>query len=333
MAKGQQTAVNAPYGGGAPEPTRSLNLSTGLVTENAPSPPSPSAPAPIQVPPRISSSFDAANAEFAPPAPMPAQGLPPAAPSQFRSDPPTDPQQASDVANLESRLGEIIQGMERRELKREEEHRRVMAERELEHQMQVFELQQRAPANPEALPPILRGDPDGSITRREMMEFLDNVRQDAVQMQVQGVRSSWNVSSQQEAEILTRYPRVSIMPEPQKTLIIRQYAGILWPAGQAQAPAAPGTPAPSPSGKGPEPRPSSRRTIPAPEGTGTPPSAQDYDAPVNALQQAKAEYERAQKIANPKERTDALRAITEKIIRLQGGDMESFVKGGFVAQG
>lgn len=284
----------------APEPRRSVNYSE-LVEGGAPEPvevgqpifsPNPTAA------PMSNSTFDPGARQA----------------SLQVSAPPPDPQAASKIQELEHQNGELI--------------RSIGAMREdFTRQLQEMNLRQdlrhvaSAQAQPQAMPPLPPGiDPEAQMTWGQFVAVANNVFP-VMQgnAEAQGIRASWGVSPEEENAVLTAFPEVQSLREPERTRYIQRAAALRRPT----AATAPPTLAPTNAANGrPEGPTRPVTTVPAADlATAAPtigePSTQD------PIMQARMDYERA-KSSTPRtwgernHRLAAMKAASQRIEQLQG---------------
>ncbi len=311
------TAPNAPYMGGAPEPQRKLDLNSMQITDNTSAPmQAPTAPAPAQRAPSIGSEFAVENADFGPPQPgaVLSEGM------LRETPPPANPEETATLASLQETVGQLIQHVGTLQ----ERHAQELAEQDLQHQLAL--LQSGRNGGGIKPPALFDGDPNESLTRGQLQAFVLEAQQQQAMLMAQQTRATWGITQQQEYEIISRFPALQQIPEPQKTALIQQYAAKLYKpvAPRAASPSAGAPNAPTLT-------PSTRQVVPHVEARTAPAAPDMVRGPDNAAA-ATAEYERAKQIKDPKQRIAALRAITDKIIQLKGGNTEDFVKGGFVSK-
>jgi hypothetical protein len=194
--------------------------------------------------------------------------------------------------------------------------------------LQIAQQATAGQAQAPVLPPLPEGiNAEDPTTWGQIHALLNNIvphiRTDAI---AQATRSMWDVTYEEEAKVLQENPGLQNTPEPERTRLIMQAVKLARPKPAAAPSPAPATGAPV-APPGPAPTRPAPATVPHVE-TGAAPAVSD-SVPASALVKAQAEYDAADRIANPNERLTAKKAAYEKILALKGLDPNKIFEGQF----
>jgi len=235
---------------------------------------------------------------------------------------PRDPDMSAALVEAREQYARAIEAIGARDKQLEE-----LAQKMEEMRLQVELMPKQAFQNQS--PPVLPDglDPEAQVTVKDLFQFAQNfaaAQQQAMeQMEVQRIRGSWGVPAPQEAEILQRFPQIATLPELQKVQAVERVYRSLYKskAPAAAAPERPQIPAQN----------LSQPVVPHVEPTR--PMVRDVPPSDNGLTAARAEYEAALKVINPRERAQKMRDAAEKIARLQGTSLDDISGGQWVSRG
>jgi len=181
---------------------------------------------------------------------------------------------------------------------------------------------------PQAGPPAQEFDPNKEMTMGQFVQAMQNwhpmVAADAA---AQTTRATWDVTPQEEAEALAAFPRLQQIAEPFRTPKIYEAVRLLrqgkQPQQQQQAPAQ-SQPGNGTNGVAPVTRSLENAHIaPLVEGNFAAPPELPVGGPgapdgSTDAARARAEYEAAKRIQDPKQKFAAMRAASQKIQRIAG---------------
>lgn len=258
------------------------------------------------------------------PAPAPAYEATPA---------PPDPEMAAQLLSLQGTINQLL----------EEVRSQRSANDELQFQLDAFQRYGGNPfghapaAAPQGPPPGV--DPAATVTYGDLQLVAQKLLEFAP---AQALRTIWDVTPEEEARVLGKYPQANSLAEPQRTQFVHK-AALRMRASSApattpapvvaapapQAPALPTPPVPRASRPQSPPRPAPKQ-VPLVETSGPAPSTAEPQL-TNPLREAILEYERARSLrGNAKARSEAMKAAADKIARLQGmRDRGGFINGSF----
>jgi hypothetical protein len=227
------------------------------------------------------------------------------------SNPPQAPQSAAETAELKQKLGQALQAIG--ELKRENAEKAMDAEVE----------KALASARPPKTPPMdLSQFPQEKLneplTVQEFMIALQEMFPKLVaEAQASAMRGTWDVTPEEQAAALTRYPQLSQMQEgsSEQLTAIKRVVDVMRSSAQP-AQAAPSAPAATA-----QPTRTPQRVAPMVEQSS--PSEMPDGGGLNELGKARADYEKAKLIENSTKRVKAMRAAFDRIKALQGVSQES----------
>jgi hypothetical protein len=286
-------APNAAYNGPAPEPSRSIALrpqdvndtTVGEAAMNSPTIVDPTGlKAAGQGPPRVSTS-----------------------------EPPADPAGASDIAELKARVGELVQALGAQNQLFEQR----MAEREFELRAQMASMNRgsNVPVLPQGV------DPEQPVTLAVLTQALALQNQAA---RAQTIRAVAGITTQEESAVMTRYPYLLNVAEPEKSELIREAVSQMRAREpQNGAGRTPSNGTPSVQSEQRVTRPASRAV---PDVERTVAVSEDEPAPVNHAAQLAADYAATDKIPDKTARLKAKKAVYLKARAVLGLSDEEFAK-------
>lgn len=164
-------------------------------------------------------------------------------------------------------------------------------------------------------------DPNAPINAQQLLSVMTK---NNLAMEAHSIRSSWDVSPNEEALALQRNPALASLSEPRRTMMIREAVGLL----REETAAAPtSAEALAPTGD-PNRRPA-REVVAAPEMTHSVPAG-GSDAPGESeLQNAWRQYNDADRLPDPKQRLETKKALYERILKIQGMNSGDILKRSF----
>ena len=262
--------------------------------------------------------------------------------------PPAAPDLTAQVEELRANYGQAINALgDERKQRRDLEQRLA----ELQLQMEAMATAPTTPSAPQAptssaVPPASAPLPAGlteeqlseTPTYRDLLAFGQQIALHNQQLiektQADLIRSTWDVTPEEEQQILSRFPTYNQLPELQKVHQIKRAVDMLLrpkdststePAASAPLPAAPTAPAPAPTAT-----PLTQRPVPHVEHAS---SAAPDPKPFSAEAEAMAEYVAARRLTNPRERERAMTAAAEKLARARGTTLDAMTSGAWRATG
>lgn len=249
--------------------------------------------------------------------PGPQEPLPP----QLQTSPtPEDPEKAVKTSTLETRMGELIQALGRKQ----DEMSNKLEEQKLFYETQLAVATSAGPKPPAGF------DPNKPVMAGEFYDILSKVEP---YIKEQTIRSMWDVTDEEEQSILQANPHIAqIQDGAQKAEFIRRAANLLRKAkgsnGEVKTtPSTASSETESGRAANTRPIPSDRRVVPHIEGATTP-MATDF-SPEDPTEGIKAAYEAAKKIPDRTERLAAMKGVFRKAQRGAGISDEGLAKSSF----
>lgn len=228
------------------------------------------------------------------------------------SAPPQAPALAADNAELSQKLGQALQAIG--ELKQENAARTMDAE--VERTLAAARIPQAPLLDLTQFPKDKLNEP---LTVQEFMIALQNMFPKLVaEAQAGAMRGTWNVTLEEQAAALARYPQLAQMTDgsAEQLTAIKNVVDVMRSNSAQPAQAAPSAPAATA-----QPTRTLQRVSPMVEHSS--PSQVPDDAGQDTAQMARAEYEKAKLIENPKKRINAMRAAFVKIKAVSGVSQDS----------
>jgi hypothetical protein len=241
-------------------------------------------------------------------APAPGEGWNPLQ----ESAPPQAPEATAESAELKQKLGQALQAIG--ELKRAN----------AESAMDAEVARALASVTPQAPPaPDFSQFPQDklneTVTIKDMMVTMNEMyNRMLTEAQAQALRATWDVSDQEKAAAIQRYPNLAQFAEgsPEQLNAIKRVVDVMRRSAQPAQSAPSAGSAPAQQTRAPQ-----QRVVPMVEQSQ--PSGMPDGPGMDPAQTARAEYERAKQIKNPKERIAAMRTAFEKVKRATGVSTEA----------
>jgi len=223
------------------------------------------------------------------------------------SAPPQAPAIAADNAELSQKLGQALQAIG--ELKRENAERTMDAE--VERTLATARLPQAPQMDLSQFPQDKLNEP---LTVQEFMIVLQNMYPKLVaEAQASALRGTWDVTPQEQAAALQRYPQLSQMKDgsAEQLTALKRVVDVMRSNSAQPAQAAPSVQAETAQTTR-----TPQRVSPMVERS-SPSETPDTGGP-GSLGKAQAAYEAAKQIENPAKRIKAMRVAFEQIKAVQG---------------
>lgn len=261
--------------------------------------------------------------------------------------PPAAPDLTAQIEELRANYGQAINALGDERKQRTDLEQRLA---ELQLQMEAMAAAPQTPPGAPAPAPGIAPQPgplppgfteeqlSETPTYRDLLAFGQQLamhqQQQIEKTQADLIRSTWDITPEEEQQILSRFPTYNQLPELQKVHQIKRAVDMLLRPKESTSPQ-PATPAPLPAA------PTAPATAPAPTPLANAPvphvehgaSAAPDPQPFNAEAEAMAEYVAARRITNPREREQAMTAAAEKLARAKGTTLDGMTGGAWHAAG
>ena len=249
-----------------------------------------------------------------------------AGPQFLASPPPAEPTLASEVQALRQQNGELIQRLGSLETG----YRRSLEQMQLRMEAAAIPAGYHLP--PVQLPPGI--DPDAQVTAKEFFQGVYNMLPAlSGEAASQAIRSTWDITSQEEQQVLGEIPEISQKPEPVRTQLIMKAARM---NRSYASPVVSNGPTPAPAPQVLRPVREVGRVVPHVESAMSPMAPEPVAQDRNALaMQAQTEYERARQMPRrtaqeSRSREEALRAAWRRVEGLTSTPDTGGIPTGFV---